>query len=73
MSESYRFTFGKHKGKLISEVPSTYIVWLHEQKPKEPLYSVLAVELSRRYSLPDPEERKRVKDAIKKFCDNLGK
>lgn len=71
MSDQYKFTFGKYKGRFINEVPNHYIVWLHEQKPREPLYSILAVELSRRYALPDPEERKRVQEAIKKFCESL--
>lgn len=69
--QKYRFTFGKHKGQVITDVPHHYLVWLYEQKPTEPLYSVLAVELSRRFALPDPEERKRVREAINKFCRSL--
>ena len=72
--DKYRFDFGKYKGRWITEVPNHYIVWLHDQQwvqKKPDLYSVLSVELSRRFSLPDPEERKRVREALKKFCEGL--
>lgn len=68
----YRFTFGKHKGKLITEVPSGYIIWINENTNVSPeLKQAIAIELSRRYALPDPEERKRVREAIKNFCSKL--
>lgn len=27
----YIFTFGKHKGELLNEVPAKYLLWLYDQ------------------------------------------
>lgn len=67
----YRFTFGKYKNRFIDEVPNHYLVWAHDNIRDREIHSAVALELSRRFALPDPEERKRVAEAIKKFCEGL--
>lgn len=40
-AEEYRFTFGKHKGELLTEVPKDYLKWLLGTDLKEPLRSLI--------------------------------
>ena len=40
-AEEYRFNFGKHSGKLLSEVPKHYLKWLLDNNVDEPLKSLI--------------------------------
>ena len=39
--DTYRLSFGKHAGKLLSEIPKDYLQWLASTDVKEPLSSLL--------------------------------
>ena len=51
--------FGKHCGRLLSELPITYIWWLNDKNLFGPLRSALDAELERR----ENKKRKRTKVA----------
>ena len=40
--ETYLMPFGKYKGEPLSNIPDSYLGWLNDQNPSEPLKSLLA-------------------------------
>lgn len=43
--ETYLMPFGKYKGEPLSEIPDSYLGWLNDQNPSEPLKTLLAEAL----------------------------
>jgi len=43
---TYKLTFGKHQGKAIEEIPSSYLRWVIEWTTKANLADAMAAELT---------------------------
>lgn len=69
-----RFKFGKHKGKLIQEIPSDYLKWMIQTwEPTRPYMKAMIDnarhELSQRQNIASSEKRKKVESPKRSFQD----
>lgn len=49
--KEFIFSFGKHKGELISDIPSTYLHYMNGKFDKESLNEAMEAEIERRSNI----------------------
>ena len=54
MDDRYRLRFGKHKGEPLDEVPLDYLIWLRDKVLREPLATLLPLEIQGRLEARRP-------------------
>ena len=59
--EPGRMTFGKFKGRYVTDLPDDYLGWLRTISVREPLATLIEVEWSRRFP-PPPNDGRRAFD-----------
>jgi len=72
--ERSRLKFGKHRGKLIQEVPTAYLKWVlstwqPESQFKKAMIDNARHELSQRQNIASSEKRKQVENPKRSFQD----
>lgn len=65
--ERSRLKFGKHKGKLLQEIPSDYLKWIVQTwEPKRPYFKTLIdnarYELTQRQNIASSQKRTKVEN-----------
>lgn len=72
--ERSRLKFGKHKGKLIQEIPSDYLKWIVQTwEPKRPYFKTLInnarYELAQRQNIASSQTRTKVENPKRSVPD----